>query len=99
VAKQFALHQSRRDGGTVQPDEGALVPGTEVVDGAGDKLLPSAGFSLQQDGGISRRHHRHLIEHFAQRWAAADDVLKPVFGSDFGLQVDTLVLESVAGSA
>jgi hypothetical protein len=44
------------------------------VDGAGDQLLASTGFSDDQNGGVGRRHHRDARERGFERRRGTDDL-------------------------
>jgi hypothetical protein len=76
MAEKLALEKFRRDRPAVDTDERLLAPRAALVNGRGDELLASAGFSQDQHGGIGRRDHLDLFEDAAQGGTAADDLAK-----------------------
>ena len=73
VAEQFAFHQSTGQRRAVQFDIGAVFPKALVVDGSGDELFSSAGFTLNQDRSVGTRHHLECAPDGLQARAGADE--------------------------
>src|ERR1700758_4338299 len=48
MPKKFAFHKPRRDGGTVQSNEGTLATRTEIMNGPGEQFFSSAGLAVQE---------------------------------------------------
>src|SRR5208337_4898731 len=67
VAKELALQQIFRDGGTVDFDERTGSAARLFVDGAGNEVFANSAFAAQQDGGVGGRNPfdrgQHLL-HF-----------------------------------
>ncbi len=87
MPKQFTFQKAGGYGGTVQLDEGPFAAATEAMDGPGDEFLPGAGFPLNQDRRIGRRHNLHLLQHLLKRITVPDDVLKPMLEPEFLFQI------------
>ena len=71
---ELTLKERIRNGRAVDADEGGTRPGTQAVDGAGDKLLPGAAFDGDEHGGPIRRSD--LVDktgNSADRVTLADD--------------------------
>src|SRR6476659_10443805 len=73
VAEQCALHQSFRERGAVQLDEGAVASVARVVERASEQFLAGAGFALQQDGRPGRGGGADRLQQPADMWAVSDD--------------------------
>src|SRR5258707_8487808 len=78
MAKEFALQQIKRNGGTVQPYEGVSSARADIVNGVRDELLPSSGLAFDESSAISGRDHPNQVEYLSKRPACSDDALKPV---------------------
>jgi hypothetical protein len=52
VAEEFAFKESKRDRGTVDFNERMIAPPAEAVNGSGNKLFSSAGFTLDVNGAM-----------------------------------------------
>src|SRR5262249_13193419 len=66
------------------------------VDGAGDELLPRAGFAGDEHRGVGGGDAADLGEHVRQCRAAADDLLEIMDRFDLLLEVTVLLLQAVA---
>ena len=95
VAEQLAFEQAGRNGGAIQLDERVRLARAEVVHGARDQLLAGAGFTVDQDGRIGRRHDFDLPQNVPESFAAADDLLEIQLAADFVLEVDLLLHQLV----
>src|SRR5882724_1584146 len=73
VAEQLALEQRLGQRRAVYGDEGLAVPGREVVDRAGNQLLPRARLAFDQHRRRDRRHLLDLHQHFLDRRRFAED--------------------------
>jgi len=82
VSEQFTLQQARGNGRAIHSHIGTFAPGAEVVDGPRNQLLPRACLSMKQDRGIGGCDDRHLVQHFLEGWAAADDIFETVLIAD-----------------
>src|SRR5262249_32719238 len=91
----LALEEARRDGGTVDLDECASAPGASVVDGARDQLLARTRLAEDEDGRVGLRDDLDLLEHVAERAAAADDALERLFSRDLTPRRDLLPCQVV----
>ena len=78
VAEEFALQQSRRNGGAVHGDEGVVAACAALVNGASDKLFAGASLPLDKHCGVGRGHDLDLREHLGQRGAGANDLVEIV---------------------
>jgi hypothetical protein len=87
MAKQLALQQSRRDGGTIHRDEGVVAAGAALMEGAGDELFTGAGFPLDEDGRIGGGDDLDLRQYLLQRRALSNDPLKLVRRADLLLEI------------
>ena len=56
VAEHLRLEELGRDRAAVDRNEGAIHPGAERMDGAGDQLLARAALTHDEDGGIGGSH-------------------------------------------
>src|ERR1700720_1833437 len=65
MTEQFALHQSRRNGRTVQADKCSRTARAEIMDGPGEQFLASTSFAVEQHSGPGGRHDSYLIQHLA----------------------------------
>ena len=95
MAEQFAFQKPGRDGGAVDLDQGAFAAPAEMMNRASDQFLARAGFALDQDRRIGRRHGLKLIENSFQRRTFADDLFEVVFGADLVLQIELLFAQLV----
>jgi hypothetical protein len=48
---------------------------------------------MKQDRGIGGGYDRHLVKHFLEGWAPADDILEAVLRASFCFQMQLLVFE------
>ena len=87
MTKQFAFQQSRGNGRAVHANKGALAPRAEPVDRPRNQLLSRSCFSMKQDRGIGGGNNRHLVKHFLEGWAPADDILEAVVRANFCFQM------------
>jgi hypothetical protein len=62
VTEEFAFKQSERDRSAVDFDERMIAPPAETVNGAGNKLFASAGFTLNVNGAVRWRYDLDLGE-------------------------------------
>ncbi len=90
VAEERALHQSLRERGAVELDEGPVAAVALVVDRPREQLLARAALALQQHRGAGGRRHRHRLQDAAQRRALADDL--PLVAELHHLAAQRLVL-------
>ena len=68
VAKELAFEQAFAQRAAIDTDERAIAALTEVVDGVGNELLASAGFTDNQNCGSGRsdlRNHGMQVEHLS----------------------------------
>ncbi len=93
VAEELAFDEVGRQGGAIDLDERPLPASAGTVNRPGDQLLARAGFSEDEGGRIGGGNLIHLVEHVFQCIAAADDLLKIVYGADFLLEVGTFGFE------
>src|SRR5215469_893386 len=63
MTEQFAFEQSRGNGGAVHPHIRLLTSRAEVMDGARNQFLSSAGLSVEQDRGIGGGNDGNLLQH------------------------------------
>src|SRR5262245_548786 len=85
VTKEFTLEQASGNSSTVYLDQGALAPRAEVVNGARNQFLTGAGFALNKNRRIRRRHRLHLLQNPRQARTFADNLLKIMLGADLVL--------------
>src|SRR5262249_51609183 len=95
VAEQLALQQAGGDGSAVELDEGAVLAGAQLMEGAGDELLAGAGLATDQHGGIRRGDGFDRLQHPAQGGVRADDLAEVVLGADLFLEVNLLLVQLV----
>src|SRR5258708_23206517 len=70
----------------VELDEGALSPGTQLMNGAGDQFLARARFASNEHGGVGRSDGFDLFQDPTQSRTLTDNLLEIVVRSDFLLQ-------------
>src|SRR5262249_53434767 len=87
VAEELALDQVRRDGGTVDFDEGSVTARAARVDGPRQELLADAGFAEDKHGGVGRRDVFYVAQHGGQRRTAAQDLVGIVQLLELFLQI------------
>src|SRR5206468_1518409 len=73
MAEQLRRNQRRRNRPAVHSNEGASRALGPIMNGAGDKLFPCAGFTEYQHSGICGRHLANLRNHCAQGLRRSDD--------------------------
>ena len=87
VAEQLAFQQSRGNGGAVHLDEAALLAPAHVVNHPRYAFFAGPGFPGDQDGGIGVGDGGRVLQYTFQGWAVTDDIVGPVRGADFVLQI------------
>ena len=90
MPKQFAFQQRFRDGRTIDRDEGPLAPWTVEVDGARHDLLAGPTLAVQHHGRARLADFGDLLDHPAERQAAADQIVEGV--AAFQLVAQALVV-------
>src|SRR5260370_6724548 len=95
VSEQFAFQQSGRNGRAVELDESIGLACAQVVDRARDQFLAGAGFSIDEDRGISGCYGFDLLQHAAQRLTSADDLFKLQLAADFVFEVQLFLSKLV----
>src|SRR5439155_18052436 len=93
VSEQLALQQAGGNSGTVHLDKRPITPSASIVNGLGNKLFPSARFSLNQHTRVGRGHHLHLPQDALQCRAPAHDLLKRRLTAQFILTASLLFPE------
>src|SRR5262249_16848092 len=93
VAEQLALHQSGRQGGTVDLDERFLLPPAARMDRPRDKFFAGSRLARDENAGVCLRYPPDVVEDGGQGRALPDDLLKVMNGFDFFLQVQILLLD------
>src|SRR5580700_1557841 len=76
MPEHLAFEQSGWNGGAIQFHEGSGFTAAEIVNGTRNQLLARARFTINQYRGICRSDNSDLIQHPAQAFAAADDLLE-----------------------
>src|ERR1700732_2100639 len=97
MPEQFALHQSRRNGRTVQADESSRTSRAPIMNGPGDQFLARTSFAVQKHSGTGRRHDGYLIQHLADTGTLADYILKVVLGLYFCFEIEPLFFQAGCG--
>src|SRR5271166_3483128 len=80
VSKQFTFQQSRGNGSTVHSHQRVISPGAEVMDRACNHFFARSSLTVQKHRRVGRCNNGDLFQHFVQRLAFPDDVLKAVMG-------------------
>src|SRR3984957_10418628 len=93
MTEQFALHQSRRNGRTVQAYECSCTARAAIMNGPCDQFLSRAGFAVQQHSGTGGRHDGYLIQHLADGGTLANNILKVVLGFYFCFEIEPLFFQ------
>src|ERR1700761_5337509 len=75
MTEQLTLQQGFRNGGTVQGDERTATPSAQVVNQTSEQFLSRAGFTIDNDGRISRRYQSGLLQGAPQRRAVPDNAV------------------------
>ena len=96
VAEKLGFDQLAGHGGAIQGDEGPVAARAALVQGAGDQLLPGAGFAQDADARFAGGYAVHL-RHEAQHHAARMDdfVLADALAQLAVLVLEALQLEDV----
>src|SRR5438105_891867 len=87
MAEQFALQQSRGDGGTVHFYESPRPARAKIMDSTRNQLFSGTRFTINQHGGICRRHSLNLPQDTTEYGALADDLFKVSFGTDLVFEI------------
>ena len=74
VAEHLALHQSFRDRGTVEDNQGTLRAAAGIVNGPGDQFLSGAALPIDADIGIGFGYLGDLGENVLHAFRCADQV-------------------------
>ena len=75
MAEQFAFHQFRRDGATVDGDKGGVGAGALQVDLPGDQLLAGSRRPFDEDRCLAAREFLDRLLEFAHLRGIADDAV------------------------
>src|SRR5262249_58444172 len=78
VAEQLALDQSGRQGGTVDRDEGFLLPPAAGMDRPRDEFLAGPRLARDENRGVRSRDAPDAVEDGRQSRALPDDLLAVV---------------------
>src|SRR5262245_30771807 len=95
MAKQFAFQEPGGNGSAIELDEGAIAPGTQVVQRARDEFFAGARFPADQYGRSSGGNRFDLLQHTAQSRALADNLADVVLGANFLFQVKVLLGQTI----
>src|SRR5436853_3813741 len=95
MAEQFALQQSRGDGGTVHFYESPRPARAKIMDSTRNQLFSGTRFTINQHGGICRRHSLNLPQDTTEYGALADDLFKVSFGTDLVFEIKLFLSEVV----
>src|SRR5208283_4306836 len=79
VSKQFTFQQSRGNRSTVHSHQHTISPRAEIMNCACNHFFARSSLAVQKHRRVGRRNNGDLFQHFVQRFAFADDVLKAVF--------------------
>jgi hypothetical protein len=96
MAKQLALDQAGRQGGTIDLDQRPVTSRAQIVQRAGHQLLASSRFADEQDRRIGRGDRLDKPEHPLHFWTLAGDFLEVVLGLDLLLQIAVLLFQAGA---
>jgi len=64
------------------------------VDGACNQLFPRAGFAMKQHGRVRRRNDGHMLQHFPNGRAVADDVFEAMLSAELGIEIELIIFVS-----
>src|SRR6202790_511208 len=95
VAKQLRLQQARRDGRTIHLHECVIPPGTQVVNRSSNQFLSGSGFTLDEHGGIGRRHGFNLLQYGTQQGTVPDNFLEVHLRTDFVFEIKFLLRQLI----
>src|SRR2546425_2133685 len=95
VTEELGFEQAGRNGGAIDFDKSTIAARAEIVDGAGEKLLASAGFAEEQDSGAGGGGELNLREGALERGTLADNFLEIEFAADFLFEVELFFGELV----
>src|SRR5262245_33831783 len=94
MAEQFALQQTKRNGGAVDLNECLSSPRAQVVNRACDQFLAGTRFTLDEHSSVRKGDLGHGVQHLFQGGAVAYDFLEVVVAADFLLEVSVLLFQS-----
>src|ERR1700722_5613537 len=80
VSEQLAFQKIERNSGAIQLNKSAPIALTRSMNSMGDELFSCAGFSFNEDSGISGSNLLHLSENRFQSSAIPDDPLERTLG-------------------
>ena len=95
MPEHLAFEQPGGDRGAVQFDERALAASAQIMDRPRDQFLTGSGLTIDQYGGIGRRHGLDLLQQTPQGRASTDNLLEVQFAADFIFQVDFFLRQPV----
>jgi hypothetical protein len=78
MAEKFALHKRRRDGGTVDRNQGLIGPPARSMNPSGNQFFACSGFAKNQNRRIRDRNLLDVLQNTLQRLALSEDLVKPV---------------------
>src|ERR1043166_9926535 len=76
MTKQLAFQEAQGNRRAIELDEGAIGPGTVLVDRSRNELLARAGFTINKHGGVRRRHDLDLFQYSPQSGARTHDIIE-----------------------
>ena len=91
MAEQFAFQEAGGDGGAIELDEGAFAAAAQVVDGAGDELLPGPSLAENENRRGRGSDGLYLAQDALQERVPADDLFEVVLGADLAFEVALLL--------
>ena len=96
MPEQFALQQVFAQGIAIHRHKGLVFAQTVVVDGTRDHFLAGTTLPGDQDRGVGRCALGNQRVHRLHRRAGTDDILKPVLGANFVLEVPIFLQQTPA---
>ncbi len=93
MAKEFALHQTSRDGAAVHIHQGTAIAGAAAVDRACYEFLPRSRFPVNEHGRIRGGNLIDGVERLEECRTIAHDLLEVVLRAQFLLEINVFLLQ------
>ncbi len=94
MTEELALHESRRQGSTIQLDQGPLLSRAAGVDATRHQFLPGPGFTKDQHRRVRGGYLRHKKEQFLVPGTGADQFIGADRLTYLLLQIGVFVLKA-----